>query len=107
MTPTSNQRSRPRPDDNTPYDLDAINAARKRFGLPAVHGRFSKKQRVLSISDPAYTGLQAIAARENITSWRGGSVSGLLEAIGLGLYDLTLASGVTPVQAQPEEEPTT
>lgn len=86
------------------YDLAAVNAARVRFGLPPVHSKHPRRARSIYLSDVAWTGIQEIAARMNITSFRGGSVAGFLEALGQGLFDVSYANLSPPNGTPPGGE---
>ena len=81
-------------------DLATVNNTMRRFGTAPVHPTYKRRARGVYLSDQAHSGLQAIAARENLYLSRGvmigaPSVSELMECIGLGIYH------VVPVEGAP------
>lgn len=83
--------------------LTLVNAMRRKFGLPLVHMTHPRKMRSFYVSQQAVMGLQALAVEQHLTTSRGGSASALLEAIGLGVYDIVPREAAPPDIDQEEE----
>jgi hypothetical protein len=57
------------------------------MGFPS---RSTKKVRTIRMSDEAWEGLERMALHFKIHTWRGGNVSAMIEAIGTGVFTISL-----------------
>ncbi len=76
-------------DPISPEELDAYNAWRHKQGLPVVPIKHPKNQHGVSVSDPAWLGLDKLAQEFGFTHARSGNISELLEAIGQGVLKVS------------------
>lgn len=68
--------------------LEAYNNWRQAQGLPVQPARLTKRSHMYKLSDEAVKGLDMMARQQGFTYWGGGSISGLLEALGQGYFKL-------------------